>query len=147
MRNIAADSGPLLALFNRRDKWQARVFAWMEANPQARLITTCPVVTEVCALLSRRVSESAAHDFLTWIERGGVALDGPSPTSLHDVFAIVQRYANVPFDFADASIAELAARHGITEVLSIDSDFDVYRDARGKPLRNALMYSTHAKRS
>ena len=144
MRNVAADSGPLVALFNRRDAWRERIFKWLEANPRARLVTTWPVLTEVCALLSRRVGDAAAHDFLTWVERGGVNLDHPQPASFHEVFATIQRYADVPFDFADASIAELAARHHINEVLTIDSDFDIYRDARGKPLRNALRNSARS---
>ena len=138
MKNIAADSGPLVALFNRTDSWNARVIEWVEANPRARLLTTWAVVTEVCALLSKRIGDAAALDFLTWIERGGVTLDTPAPASFHQVLEISRRYKDVPFDFADASIAELAARHGITEVLTIDSDFDIYRDARGKPLRHAL---------
>ena len=127
-----------MALFNRRDAWHGKIYAWLENNPGARLITTWPVLTEVCALLASRVSDAAAHDFLTWVERGGVMLDQPRPASFHDVFAIIRRYASVPFDFADASIAELAARRNISEVLTIDSDFDIYRDTRGKPLRNAL---------
>ena len=138
MHGIAADSGPLLALFNQRDAWHKRVYAWIKANPGARLYTTWPVITEVCALLASRVSDAAAHDFLTWISRGGVTLDRPAAVSFHDTFAIIQRYADVPFDFADASIAELAARLRLTDVLTIDSDFDIYRDARGKALRNAL---------
>ena len=138
MKNIAADSGPLIALFNRTDSWNQRVIDWVESNPRTRLITTWAVVTEVCALLSKRIGDAAALDFLTWIERGGVTLDTPAPASFHDVLEISRRYKNVPFDFADASIAELAARQGIADVLTIDSDFDIYRDARGKPLRNAL---------
>lgn len=141
MKNIAADSGPLIALFNRTDSWNQRVIEWVESNPRTRLFTTWAVVTEVCALLSKRIGDAAAHDFLTWIERGGVTLDAPAPASFHDVLEISRRYKNVPFDFADASIAELAARHGITDVLTIDSDFDIYRNARGKPLRNALRLS------
>lgn len=138
MKSVAADSGPLLALFNRSDAWNARVLAWVEANPDARLFTTWPVVTEVCALLSKRVSGAAALNFLLWIERGGLVLDNPGPGSFHDALAISQEYRDVPFDFADASVAELAARRGLTDVLTIDSDFDIYRDARGKALRNAL---------
>ena len=138
MKSVAADSGPLLALFNRKDAWNARVLAWVEANPDARLFTTWPVVTEVCALLTKRVSDAAAIDFLLWIERGGLVLDTPGPGSFHDALAISQKYRDVPFDFADASVAELAARRGLTDVLTVDSDFDIYRDARGKALRNAL---------
>ena len=43
-----------------------------------------------------------------------------------------------PLDLADASIAEAAARLGIHRIISIDADFDVYRDARGKALVNLL---------
>lgn len=138
VKSVAADSGPLLALFNRGDAWNGRVLAWIEANPDARLFTTWPVVTEVCALLSKRVSEVSALNFLAWIERGGLVLDSPAPASFHDVLTISQKYKNVPFDFADASVAELAARYGLTDVLTIDSDFDIYRGVRGKSLRNVL---------
>ena len=141
MKNVAADSGPLLALFNRGDSWNTRVLAWMEANPRVHLIATWPVVTEVCALLSKRVSDAAALDFLTWIERDGLTLDTPGPASFHEVLAITLRYRDVPFDFADASVADMTLRRGIGDVLTIDSDFDVYRDARGKPLRNVLRTS------
>lgn len=45
----------------------------------------------------------------------------------------------VPFDPADASLAEAAARLKIAAVLSIDADFDVYRDRAGKPLVNLML--------
>lgn len=145
MKSVAVDSGPLLALFSRTDNWNARVLAWVESNPEARLHTTWPVVTEVCALLSRRVNDEAALNFLVWIERGGLVLDTPAPASFHDALAISQKYKNVPFDFADASLAELAARRGLSDVLTIDSDFDIYRDARGKALRNVLRAAPHRR--
>ena len=50
---VLVDSGPLIALFNRGDRWHAPVLDWLRANPAARLLTTWPVATEVCALLAR----------------------------------------------------------------------------------------------
>ena len=138
MKSVAADSGPLLALFNRADTWNQPVQAWLAANLRARLLTTWPVVTEVCALLARRIGDAAALDFLLWIGRGGVTLDLPAPASFHTLLVITQRYRDLPFDFADASVAEPAARRGLTDVLTVDSDFDVYRDGRGTALRNVL---------
>lgn len=38
----------------------------------------------------------------------------------------------------NASVAEAAARLRIRQLLTIDSDFDVYRDKAGKPLVNVL---------
>jgi len=135
---VLVDSGPLLALFNAADDWHAPVAAWLRAHPGALLVSTWPVLTEVCALLARRVHNQAALDFLLWVERGGVRLDVPGETSLMQMRRIAQRFADLPLDLADASIAEAAERLGLRRVLSIDADFDVYRDARGRPLTNLL---------
>ena len=141
-RSVVADSGALLALFNSADRWHATALAWLQANPAARLVTTWPVLTEVCALLSRHVSSAAALDFLRWGQRGGFTLDAPAadvlPEALAQVLLISERFQNVPFDLADASVAEAAARLGLRHVLTVDSDFDVYRDSKGKALRHVL---------
>ncbi len=138
-REALIDSGPLLALFNSADNWHARVLAWLQANEQVRLVTTWPVLTEVCALLARRIHNRAALDFLSWVEQGGVVVDAPDKWSLAKVLEISQRFADLPLDLADASIAETAAKRGIAYVVSIDKDFDIYRDARGKYLVNLLL--------
>ena len=135
---VLVDSGPLLALFNAADRWHKPVRQWLQDNPQARLISTWPVATEVCALLARRIANVAALDFLRWAQRGGITLDKPEDSSLPEVLAISERFADLPFDLADASIAEAAARLKVRHVLSIDADFDVYRDRAGKPLVNLL---------
>lgn len=135
---VVVDSGPLIALFNAGDAWHATVLNWLAENPQARLITTWPVLTEVCALLARRIANDAALDFLRWAQRGAIEIDRPMETTLDDVVEISVRFQDMPFDLADASVAEAAARLGLTQVLTIDSDFDVYRNKSGKPLTNAL---------
>lgn len=135
---VLVDSGPLIALFNGADHWHARVLAWLQANPAAPLLSTWPVATEVCALLARRIHNGAALDFLRWAQRGGITLQAAVEGSLTDVLRISERFADLPFDLADASIAETAARLKLKHVLSLDADFDVYRDRAGKPLVNLL---------
>ena len=51
---------------------------------------------------------------------------------------ISKRLKDLPFDLADASVAETAARLELHHVLTIDSDFDVYRNAKGHALRQVL---------
>lgn len=132
---VVADSGPLIALFNRADAWHAPIVNWLRSHPQVRLISTWAVATEVCALLARRVGNGAALDFLRWVERGGLELDTPEPVAtLQEVLRVSVRFADVPFDLADASVAEAAGRLKISHVLTIDSDFDIYRDRHGRPL-------------
>lgn len=111
---------------------------WLQAQPQAQLISTWPVATAVCALLARRIGNAAALDFLRWAQRGGIRLDRPEDHSLAEVLTISERFADLPFDLADASIAEAAARLKLRHVLSIDADFDIYRRRSGKPLVNLL---------
>jgi uncharacterized protein len=104
--SVLVDSGPLIALFFKRDRWHQTALTWLREHTETPLITTWPVLTEVCALLAVREA--------------------------------CERYADLPLDPADAAIAEAAQRLGITEVLSIDADFDIYRDVCGKPLKNLL---------
>jgi uncharacterized protein len=136
---VLVDSGPLIALFNRADRWHATVVEWLKTNPSITLVTTWCVLTEVCAMLSRRVHNEAALDVLRWALRGGITVDGAPQHALVSVLAISERFADLPFDLADASIAEAAERMRIRRVLSIDSDFDVYRDHAGRPLQNVLV--------
>ena len=135
---VLADSGPLLALFNRTDRWHVRVTEWLQTNPRIKLVTTWCVLTEVCAMLSRRVHNEAALDVLRWALRGGITVDGAPQDALVSVLAISERFADLPFDLADASIAEAAERLRLRRILSVDSDFDVYRDHGGRPLQNLL---------
>lgn len=102
-------------------------------------MTTWSVLTEVTALLARRVRNEAALDFLRWVDRGGVTLDTPEAGSLREALRTSERFADPPFDPAAASIAEAAGRLRIDHVLSIDRDVVVYRDRAGKRLNNPLL--------
>lgn len=135
---VLVDSGPVIALFNAHDRWHIPVLEWLRGNPRATLLSTWPVATEVCALLARRIGNDCALDFLRWVQRGAVALQPPADGSVTEVLRLSERFADLPFDLADASVAEAAARLKIRHVLSIDADFDVYRDRAGRPLVNLL---------
>ncbi len=135
---VLVDSGPLIALFNGADHWHAPVLDWLKAHASVTLVSTWCVATEVCVLLARRMHNDCALDFLRWVQRGGLTLDRAAEGSLIDVLRISERFASLPFDLVDASIAEAAARLKIRHLISIDADFDVYRDRAGRPLVNLL---------
>ncbi len=135
---MLVDSGPLIALFNGADRWHARVRDWLRDNPRAVLWSTWPVATEVCALLARRIANDCALDFLRWVQRGALVLQPAAEGSVTEVLRISERFADLPFDLADASIAEAAARLKLRHVLSLDAGFDVYRDRGGRALINLL---------
>lgn len=147
MRNSAVvDSGPLIALFDRDDAHHASVVKFLGDHPRLRLLTTWAVVNEVCALLAARVGKQAELDCLEWIERGGVAIDAQDSTALPRMRALITKYRDLPFDFADASVAVLAEQAGIAQVLTLDRDFEIYRDAGGRLLKNILAAKRAASR-
>ena len=106
----------------------------VQAQPGAQRISPWPLATAVCALPVRRVGNPAALDFLRWAQPGGRTLDRAEDGSRAGLLLIIQRFAGLPFDLADASMAEMAARLNIRQILTIDADLDVYRGREGKPL-------------
>jgi predicted nucleic acid-binding protein len=40
---------------------------------------------------------------------------------------LTQKYADIPADFADATLIVTAEKTGIREIISLDKDFEIYR--------------------
>jgi predicted nucleic acid-binding protein len=82
--------------------------------------------------------EAAANDFIEYVCRGGVQLAHLAHDDLATILALSRKYADVPMDFADASLVVGALRDGEDRIVSIDSDFENYRLAGKKRFRNLL---------
>jgi predicted nucleic acid-binding protein len=50
----------------------------------------------------------------------------------------MKKYADLPADFADASIVALCERRGIDTVATLDRHFDVHRTSARKQLQNVF---------
>lgn len=85
-----------------------------------------------------RLGNDCALDFLRWAQRGDIVISAAADGSLTEILRLSERFARLPFDLAEASIAEASARLKLRHLLSIDADFDVYRDRAGWPLVNLL---------
>ena len=133
MQSALVDSGPLIALFDRDDRFHALVKTYL-AKAQLKLVTTWPVLTEVCAILP----QNAADDFLEFVCRGGLRIAQLAPDDLSVMLALRRKYADRPMDFADASLVALALRDDEDRIVSVDSDFEIYRLAGRKRFRNLL---------
>ena len=128
MQTILVDSGPLVALFSSRDMHHARVAAFL-AGYAGAMLTTWPVVTEVCHLISR---ENRVK-FLQWAAVGGIMVRDMGDDAVDAMLPFVQKYDDLPMDVADASLLLLAQQTGILDVLTIDvADFSIYRLPGGR---------------
>jgi predicted nucleic acid-binding protein len=124
MLSILADAGPLIALFDRDDKYHEAVKEIVRTS-RYKFITTTAVLTEVTHMLDFNVNVQI--DFLTWVMTRGVVLQEIGPDDLPRVIELTRKYHDRPMDFADATLVIAAERTGIRSILSIDSDFDIYR--------------------
>ena len=131
---LAVDSGPFVGWLNARDRHHQRAVAFLKGRRE-RLITTWPVITEVCHLAPK----SARAGFLRWISAGGAAV-WHVPEDQSTVLAdLMDRYSDLPMDLADASLVWLCHQVDTNLVATIDkTDFAIYRNARNRPFRNVF---------
>ena len=126
MRSIVVDAGPMIALFNRSDVKHEKVKAWFARNTaNTKLLCTEAVVTEVTHLLDFNVSLQTG--FLRWAR---VALEVvPIATARYEEMAgWMDVYANVPMDFADATLLLLCLQNPGASLLTFDErGFGVFR--------------------
>lgn len=135
MKKLLADTGPLVAWFNRRDGHHARASAFFDRY-RGLLVSTWPVVTEVCHLVPPHI----AVRFMQWLGGGGLRLiDVPDERKI-DIAVLIERYADHPMDVADATLVWLADEAAIYDVVTVDqADFAAYRTTSGKRLRNRFL--------
>lgn len=135
MKSTLVDAGPLIALFDAHDSHHSAVRRFLE-DFRGRLFTTWPVLTEATHMLSFSVQSQA--NLLTWVRRNGVQLFPLAAAHLGRLIALLQKYSDLPLDLADGSLLVAAEHLGILDILTIDSDYSIYRMANGRALRNAL---------
>lgn len=135
MRNILLDTGPIVALMNRGDKHHDRVLAFTRVF-EGMYLTTWPVITEAMHLL--RHSQTAQLNVLEWVRRGGLEIVSIDASDIGRLMELAQKYRDLPMDLADGSLIIVAERLHIREILSIDSDYDIYRTLKKEPFINVL---------
>lgn len=133
MQNILIDAGPIIALFNKRDQYYTPIVKFLEKQ-NCNLWTTWPVITEASHLLD--FSVKAQLNLLEWIKRGGLNLVSQNSESIEQLISYTKKYSDVPMDLADASLMVAAESLGIYKIISIDSDFYIYKNIRNKYLQN-----------
>src|ERR1700730_17213151 len=123
-----------MALFDRNDRHHRRAVEYVRTC-QSRLVTNLPVLTEATFLL--RFSVEAQRDLLIWAHRS-VEIDGTT-TDLPRIAALLEKYHDLPADFADASLIALAERLNLRQVASVDQDFAVYRTLGNRTFENVFL--------
>ncbi len=134
MKQLLLDTGPLIALFARRDADHALVRDYLR-DSQAHLLTTWPVVTEAWHLLA----PSQRLTLVRWIKSGGATIAPFDDEAGNQLIDWLEKYRDLPMDLADASLVLLAQKTGIIDILTLDRrDFLTYRLPGNKRFRLVL---------
>ena len=135
MQRILIDSGILLSYYQQQEPLHQAVIAFFDQNT-AQLITSPICIAEVLWLLGNPGNPgvlAAQNHLLTAVSRGDIEAINLLPEDYARVAELNGRYADLPGDFADLTLVSLSERLDIAEILTLDSDFDVYRRFRKKP--------------
>jgi predicted nucleic acid-binding protein len=124
MTRIIIDTGPLVAYFNRRDRWHPWVAGQMAAlNPP--LVTCEPVLTEACFLIQRAGGRPV--DMIRKIAQRSLEIGIDLEEDASGIESLMQRYADTPMSLADACLVRLTERFPDCRLFTLDSDFEHYR--------------------
>lgn len=131
MGNIILDTGAFVALLDRSEAAHKRCVRFFSSF-RGSVYTTEPVLTETLYLLGP--SMKAQRACIDFILKGGATLVPQSTTSLGRASALMEKYHDVPMDFADATLVVLAEETGINDIFTLDvRGFQAYRIHGKKP--------------
>jgi predicted nucleic acid-binding protein len=130
---LLLDTGALVSLLDRSQPHHRR-FTEFFSGWHGAVVSTEAVLTEATHLLGR--TPGGRELCLEFFLAGGATLVPASLSTLRRCRALIERYADLPMDYADATLVILAEDLGTDLVLTTDRrDFEVYRFARNRPFQ------------
>ncbi|NUS43622.1 MAG: PIN domain-containing protein [Mycobacteriaceae bacterium] len=131
---IVVDTGPIVALMNRRDNHHTTCLELL-TNAPGPLLVPAPVFTEVCILLESRSGPTAELAFLRDVSRGAFSVIDMTPEDLDRICELVDKYSDLPLGTVDASVVAVAERFPVTAVATLDrKHFSIVRSKAGSLL-------------
>lgn len=129
---LLLDTGALVSLLDcsqrRHEQFVEFFTSW-----DGPVLSTEAVLTESTHLLGRVPGgRSACVDFFV---QGGALLVPSTVATLRRCGELLDKYADLPMDLADATLVVLAEEVGTGLVLTTDRDFEIYRVGGAEPFR------------
>lgn len=126
------DAGPLVAYMDRAE----RHHAWITQRVRelaVPLIVCEAVLAEAMHLLSG--VHGAGDGIHALLEGGALRITFPLKDHLREVRALQKKYQDTPMSLADACIVRMSELNEGHRVLTLDSDFAIYRKNGRQPIQ------------
>jgi len=129
VKPVLLDTGVIVALLDRSEQNHEKCLLSVESVTQP-LVTCEAVIAESCYLL--RDVAGASEAILENVEKGVFQIPFSITRQAGSVRRIIRRYRDQQIDFADACLIRLAEELDTGEILTLDSDFHIYRWKKNK---------------
>ena len=124
MTTAIVDAGPLVAFFDRAEQYHRWVAERIE-ELDAPLLVCEPVLAEAMYLIARYARAQDA--LLELVQNGALNVAFRIEEHIDAIRKLLQKYRDTPMSLADACIVRMAEIYDRHVVLTLDSDFSVYR--------------------
>jgi hypothetical protein len=128
------DAGPLIAIIDADEPDHDRCLRALDETTLP-LVTTWPAFTEAMYLLARAGGIQAQRALWRLVHTQRLLIADLSAAAIERSSRLMDTYADLPMDLADATLVALAEEEGHRTVFSLDSDFGVYRIRGRLPFR------------
>lgn len=121
---VILDTGPLVAFLSERDAYHDWITQQV-TGIQYPLLTCEAVLTEACFLLRKHFKTQAVIEMVSQN-----LISVPFHLNKKEIEVIknlMAKYANIPMSFADACLVRMSEQHPHSAILTLDSDFRIYR--------------------
>jgi predicted nucleic acid-binding protein len=122
--DVLVDASALIALLDEDDAAHEQC---VEALKHIRdpLATAWPALTEAMHLLAG--SPRGPEALCDMVSDGVLKLLLLGARDMNRIKELMQKYRDLPMDFADAALVRVAERDSLVRILTFDSHFEVYR--------------------
>jgi len=123
-QKVILDTGPLVAFLNSRDKYHAwSELEWGKIDPP--FVTCEAVLSEACFLLGAIGGGQSA--VIELLKRNIVHTPVRIDENIIQIGWLLKKYADIPMSFADACLVRMTELYAESPVLTLDTDFRIYR--------------------
>ncbi len=124
MNPILLDAGVIVALLDRSERYHSKCVEVL-SELTGSLITCEAAIAEACYLL--RDLRGASEAVVSNVRSGVFQIPFRLADQAASVEKLIKKYRDVPMDLADACLVDMADRLDAGRILTLDSDFEVYR--------------------
>lgn len=128
------DAGSLIALFDKNDKNHIKILNFIREF-KGKLFTSWSVITEASHFLKFNISVQI--DFYNWLYKA-INIIELNNNDFARIIELTKKYSDLPMDLADCTLILISEKLKIKNIITLDSDYYIYRTKNKKILKYLL---------